>query len=212
VTFKGNLVFIVFSVGVKMSIEQKIEFIIAVRNYACEKRQKWAEGIDFTASDNISEEKILLRSIEPQGGTGFVSVDDVRKMLKVMKNKDCSKGFLVAKRFTDAATQEMTQGNIQPVSDEYMPPCEPKTVYTAINDCTTNLCKNKCGEISLKKSKCQDNQKGKLCRVKSINDDALFHFERGWQSLLRNDLIQLLSEQKTMLAKTPTKATLVSYA
>jgi len=183
-----------------MSVEQKVEFIMAVRNYACEKRQKWAEGMDFTASDNVSAEKILLRSIDSEDRTGFVNADDVRNMMKVMKSKDCGKGVLVAKRFTDAATQEMTRGNIQHVSDEYMPPCAPKTVYGAINERVNTLCKSKCGEISSQALKCANSQKGKLCRVKSINDDAIFHFERGWENLLRNDLIQLLSEQKTLLA------------
>ena len=184
----------------EMSVEDKAEFLIAVRNYKCEKREKWSGGTDFMASDVTSEEKVLLRSIEPQTKLGFVGADDVKNMLKVMKRKDCDRGVLIGKRFTDAATQEMNVNNIQQVSDEYMPPVRSENIILTINDCVNNLCRTKCGAIPLKESDCKGRVKESVCRVRSINDDALFHYERGWMSLMKNDLRQLLLMNKTVKA------------
>lgn len=174
---------------------------MATRNYRCEKRKRWAEGIDFTASDMTSDEKILLRLVEPQGKTGFVGVDAVKKMLKVMKHENYDRGVLIGKRFTDGATQEMTRENIQRVSDEYMPPCKPERIYLTINDCVNNLCKAKCGEIPKRESDCKGHLKENSCRVRAISDNASFHFEHGWMSLMNNDLNQLLSLHKSMKAR-----------
>ena len=118
-------------------------------------------------------------------------------MLKVMKRKDCDSGVLIGKRFTDAATQEMTQDNIQHVSDVYMPPIKPENIFLTINGCIDDLCRARCGTIPLKESDCKGRLRESLCRVRSISDDALFHFEQGWLSLMKNDLRQLLSINKS---------------
>jgi NACHT-associated inactive Restriction Endonuclease 1 len=180
----------------EMSIEDNAEFLIAVRNYKCEKREKWSGGIDFLASDVTSGEKVFLRLIEPKSKSGFVGADDVKDMLKVMKRKDCDRGVIISKRFTDAAAQEMKFYNIQQVSDEYMPPMKSENIILTINDCINNLCKTRCGAIPLKESDCKGRLKERLCRIRSISDDALFHYERGWIDLMKNDLRQLLLMDK----------------
>ena len=180
-----------------MSIEDKAEFLIAVRNYKCVKKKKWSDGVDFFASDMIADEKVILRLFEPRNTLRFVGVDDVKSMVKVMRREGCAKGLLVGKRFTTGATQEMERCNIQQVSDEYMPPIKPENISLKIDDCITNLCKIRCGAVPVKTSDCKAHRKGGLCRVKSISDDALFHRERGWMDLLKNDLKQLLLLNKT---------------
>jgi len=180
----------------EMSIEDKAEFLIAVKNLKCEKREKRSDGIDFLASDIVSAEKVFVRVIEPRSKSGFVGADDVKTMLKVMKRKDYTRGVIIGKRFTEAATQEMSSCNIQQVSDEYMPPVKSESILLTINDCVNNLCKTKCGTVPQKESDCKGRVKESVCRVRSINDDALFHYERGWIDLMKNDLRQLLLMDK----------------
>ncbi len=175
-----------------IGIENKAKLLIAIRDYRCAQSEKWADGMDYWASEKISDRKVLLRSIEPQRKGGFVNIVDVRNMVEVMKKNDCHNGVLIGRRFTDAATQEMTQDNIQQVSDEYMPPVKPENIILAINCCVDKLCKTKCGAIPVKESDCKGHLKDSICRVRTISDDALFHFERGWTDLLKSDLRQLL--------------------
>lgn len=176
-----------------MSIEDRAELFMAVRNYKCEERKKWDEGIDFTALDSSSEEKILLRLIEPGARAGFVGIDAVKKMSEMMKRQDYDKGFLIGKRFTEAAEEEMTQQNIQRISEDYMPPMAPERLYLTINDHVCNLCKIKCGEVPQKETDCKGYSNSNSCAVRIISDNAAFHFERGWISLLEHDFKKITS-------------------
>lgn len=180
-----------------MSVEDKTEFIIAIRNYKYQKIDRHMDFIDVTAS-SPSNEKILLRSIEPQGKTGFVGIDDVKNMMKVMKHGDYDHGVLISKRFTEGAVQEMAQENIQQISDEYMPPFDTEKLYLAINNCINNQCKVKCGGIPLKESDCKGHLKGSFCKVRALSDNSSFHFAHGWIDLMKNDLKQLLSLTKAI--------------
>jgi hypothetical protein len=135
--------------------------------------------------------------MDPQSKAGFVGVDDVKKMLKDMKSQNCDRGVFISKRFTAAAAEEMANGKIQQVSDGYMPPVKPENLYLAISDSVDNLCKAKCSLVPAKRSDCRSWAEGNTCRVREISNNAAFHFERGWISLLNDDLRQLLSLPKS---------------
>lgn len=180
-----------------MGVKDTTEFIMAIRDYKCTKTERRLERIDVTAV-NASNEKILLRSIEPQGKAGFVGVDEVKNMIKVMKNEKYNTGILISKRFTTAAVQEMRQEKIQQVSDEYMPPFDTEKLYFAITNCVNEQCKVQCGKIPSKKSDCTGHLKGSTCRVRALSDNSIFHLEHGWINLMKNDLKQLLSLSKSI--------------
>jgi hypothetical protein len=183
---------------VRMSAEDKAGVIIALRNYKCERKKKRNDGVDFSVLDSASDEKILMRALNPQTKAGFVGVDDVKKMLKDMKTQKCDRGVLISRRFTVAASEEMALGKIQQVSDGYMPPASPQNIYLTLNDCVTTQCKAKCGTAPSRQSDCKSWENGNECRVRTISNNASFHFERGWASLLNEDLRQLLSLPKNL--------------
>jgi hypothetical protein len=171
-----------------MGIKDEAELFMAMRNYSCEEREKWDEGVDIIALDTASHEKVLLRIVEPQSKSGFVGIDAVRKMMETMEHDEYDKGVLFGKRFTDAAKQELMQNDIQRISEGYMPKFKPERLYLRINQYVNDLCKEKCGKIPKKESDC----KGK-CRIRVISDNASFHFEQGWINLMKKDLRLLLS-------------------
>jgi hypothetical protein len=179
-----------------MSMELKAELVIAVRDYEFEEKQRWNEGIDFTASDTRGDEKVLLRVVtEPKLKSGFVGVDTVRKMAGIMKHEDYDKGVLISKRFSESAKDEMSQEGIQMISEKYMPSFEPQELYLTISDHVDDLCQTKCGHIPKKESDCKgkDSNGHYSCEIRLISDNALFHLERGWTNFLQNDLMRLLA-------------------
>jgi hypothetical protein len=184
----------------EMSNQEKAEFLIAVRNYKFEGKEKWSKGLDFKVSDKTSGANVLMRLVESERSSGYVSTDDVKAMVKVMKRKECPSGIMIGKKFTDAATSEMTEGNIQHVSEEYMPPVPSANMILTINECIDNLCISKCGKIPMQKSDCTGDLNNSVCKVRTISDDVSFHFERGWLDLIKNDLRQLLVMSKVAKA------------
>ena len=174
--------------GLEITIQDEAELFMAMRNYSCEGREKWDEGIDIIALDSASKEKVLLRIVETKSKSGFVGIDAVRKMLEAIEHEKYDRVFLFGKRFTDAAKQELIHNNIQRISEGYMPKFKPERLYLRINQYVNDLCKVKCGKIPERESDCKGD-----CRIRVISDNASFHFEQGWINLMKKDLKQLLS-------------------
>ena len=181
-----------------MSLELAAELVMMIEDYECEKKQKWAEGVDFTASDAKSDEKILLRLItEPKSKSGVICVDDVKEMVGRMERSDYDKGVLISKEFTTAAREELRKKGIQIISEKSMP-YKSKELYSKLQDCIDDLCKAKCGQVPESESDCQGFSDGDYsCRIRLISDNASFHFDHDWSRLLQNDLKRLLAMQKT---------------
>ena len=169
---------------------------MAVQNYKFEERTKNDHWVDFTASDPTSEEKILLRVIDTKQATNYIGVDAVRKILETMQRQQFGKAVLVGRRFTDAAQLEMSEKNVQRISEDYMPPVLPERIFLTINEHVNNLCKMNCGKVPQQETECTGFSKGTKCGIRTISDNAAFHFERGWIPLLRNDLKKLVSMQQ----------------
>jgi len=165
---------------------------MAIRNFECLKKGTHSGYTDITASD-LSNKKILLRSIEPQSKAGFVGVEEVKNMVKTMKLENYDSGILISSKFTIAAAEEMANEKIQLVSDDYMPHFGTEKIYLTITNCINNQCKAKCGKIPRKNSDCKQQVKGNLCKIKALSDNSSFHFEHGWIDLMKNDLKQLLA-------------------
>ena len=177
---------------------------MAVRDYECQERQRWDEGIDFTALDAESDEKILLRVITaPKSESNIVGLDAVREMVEVMEEERYDKGVLISDRFTESAKKEMSQKGIQMISEKYMPPFEPQKLYIALQDCMDEFCKAKCGQVPKTEADCKGiNSDGDYaCKVRLISDNALFHLEHGWTNLLRKDLMKLLASRNLQNVK-----------
>jgi len=179
----------------------KAELIMAIRGYDCEEEEFRDHGVDFTASDEEADEKILLRVItNPKSNSGVVGVDAVAKMAEIIEQEDYDKGILVSERFSGAARNEMRRKGIQMISERYTPSVTPQKLYLTIQDCVDGLCKTKCGRVPEKIADCEgrDSEGDYSCRIRLVSDNASFHFQRGWTDLLREDLKQLLTLRKSL--------------
>ncbi len=182
-----------------MSLELAAELVMMIEDYECQRKRRWAEGIDFTASDAKSDDKVLLRLItEPKSKSGVIGVDDVKQMVGRMEGGNYDKGVLISNEFTDAAREELWRNGIRVISEECLP-YRPKQLYPKLQDCVDSLCKAKCGKVPKKESDCRGYSDGDYsCRIRLISDNASFHFDHDWSALLQNDLKRLLAMQKTM--------------
>jgi hypothetical protein len=178
-----------------MSLELEAELVMTVRDYECEERRRWDEGIDFTALDAKSDDKILLRVITaPKTKSDVVGVDDVRKMCEIIAHEHYDTGILISKRFSESARKEMYQRSIQMISENYKPRFKPEKLTLKIQHCIDDLCKAKCGRVPENASDCKGYSEGRYsCKLRLISDNALFHATRGWTNLLKRDLMRLLA-------------------
>ena len=168
---------------------------MAIEDYEPKGREKWDKGFDITALDNESKDKVLIRLItKPKSRSGYVGADTVERMVAAIDNEGYDKGVLISNRFTEAARRRLAQEGIKRISDDFMLDFTPRRLYLVARELVDNLCKVKCGKVPQKESDC----KGRLnnhyaCEVRLLSDNASFHFERGWTSLLQKDTLRLLS-------------------
>jgi len=171
------------------------ELVMAIKEYDNVKRRRWKRGIDIIVSPVRSDDKILMRVInKSRSKSGIVGVDAVREMSEFLEHNDYDCGFLIGKRFTNAAREEMSREGIEVISEKHMPAFKPQTLYFSVNKIVEKLCRAKCGQVPEKESDCKGYSKGSYsCKIRLISDDASFHFEHGWTNLLQNDLKRLLA-------------------
>ena len=167
-----------------MSTENKTNQILALRGYKSVKKQKTNNLTDITVMDNLNK-KILMRVLEPFGEE-YADFNDVKNMTESMKSDDYHSAILLSKKFTDTAVNEMEKQKIQYISDDNMPPFNIEELYSAIVNCVSNQCLNKCGKDASAKSECIN--AADLCRNRALAGNAKSHFDQGSVGLLKNDL------------------------
>lgn len=168
---------------------------MAIEDYKSIDVEKRNNGLDITALDKESDDKILLRVItEPESKSGYVGADTVDRMVAAIENKDCDKGILISNRFTKAARRKLAEEGIRRMSDDGRTYFDLERLYLVARDLVDDLCKAKCGKVPQKESECKGRVNGGYsCNVRLISDNASFHFERGWTSALQKDVLRLLS-------------------
>jgi len=179
----------------------KAELIMAIRGYEEEDRQRWEEGIDFLASHEELDDKILLRVItEPRSKSGIVGIDTINDIGDALQLEDYDEVVFISKSFTKAAREEMTREGIQIISEKFMPSFKPQKLYFALRDYINSLCQIKCGYAPKKRSDCsgRDSEGQYTCNIRLISDNASFHFKQGWKNLLKQDLERLITIKNSL--------------
>jgi len=178
---------------------ERAKLVLAVREYQVEKTRRREGKIDFTVSPPESDDRILIRVMtEPESKSGYVGVNTVRKMSRTLGRRHYEKGILIGKRFTKAAKSEMENEDIEAISGR-IPRFKPERLYLVIQGHVDNLCKAKCGKIPKEESDCKGYSDGQYsCNIRLINDNANFHFKRGWANPLRRDLVKLLAIEEAL--------------
>jgi hypothetical protein len=177
-----------------MVMENKTNFIIAVRGYTVVKKETKKNYTDVTAMDSLNK-KVLLRVIEPINNE-CVNGEVVKDISEFAKIENYDHAILVSNKFTDNALHEMTKLKIQRVSDDYMPPFEIIELYSAIVNCANNQCNKKCGKTQSAISECDEKKVADICRIRALGKSAKSHFEDGLIGLLKNDLKTALALNK----------------
>jgi hypothetical protein len=185
-----------------MGMENKTNFIVAIRGYKILKKETKANFTDVTAMDSLNN-KVLLRLIEPKNNE-CIGSDAVKNITEFIKTEDYNQGILVSNRFTENAVVEMIKQKIQRVSDDYMPPFEIEELYSAIVNCANNQCNKKCGKTQEEISECDEKKVADICRIKTLGKSAKSHFDQGSVGLLKNDLKTALAlNSNHFLTETP---------
>ena len=183
-----------------MSLELKTELFMTLKDYEPEGLERLGSRLDITALDDESDDRILLRVItKSKSESGRVGMGTAQKMVEAIQSDGYDKVILIGESFTEAARRKLIEEGIQTVSEDFLLNFEPKRLYLAVKELVDDVCKTKCGEIPKKESDCKGySNRHYSCRARLVSDNAWYHFERGWKKLLQEDVLRVLSLQRSL--------------
>ena len=182
-----------------MDPELKANLLMQIKGYAPKKRNKCENGFDIIASDKATKEKILLRVVKSPESMHGVDVEAADQMIAKKEKVKCDRGVFVSDKFTPAAIRKLAKEDIKAFPEGKMPGIEAVRLYSAARKLVDTLCKAKCGEIPQCEADCNGfSDDGYSCEVRRMSDDASFHFNHRWISLLIRDTQRLFALQRSL--------------
>ena len=170
----------------------QIELLKSLHGYEMEGVNDEVGSIDYVASGDDHEKKLLRAIIDPKLNKSKVYTDTARKIIALLEDEDYDEAVILAENFTKGAEklirEEKGLGYISPGH-----PYSISELLYAIQEKTWELCKLRCGKAPKTESDCKPS-----CPVRRISDDADFHVERRWLTLLMNDFSRLVTLQREM--------------
>jgi len=121
----------------------------------------------------------------------------LKKWRAKMEKAKCDRGVFVSDKFTPAAVRKLAKEDIKAFPEGKMPRIGAVTLYSTTRKLVDSLCRAKCGKVPQRESDCDGfSDDGYSCEVRRISDDASFHLNHMWLSLLLRDTQRLYMLQR----------------
>ena len=140
------------------------------------------------------KKKKLVRVIKHRKGIS----DKIRETIKSMDEEGYKEVKIITANLTDNAKKLILEKNdLGFITKDRRTPYSISELYYAIQVMVDKLCKSICGKIPKTDKDCKGYHQGKYsCMVRVISDNADFHAERHWLSMLYDDFSKLLDIKK----------------
>ena len=171
----------------------QIELLKALNGYEMERINDEIGSIDYVASGD-DEKKLLRVIIDPEVNISKADTDKIRKTIAFLEVENYDEAIILAEEFTYGAEKLIREKKgLDYISSDLEHPYSISELIYAIQEKTWELCKLICGKVPKTESDCKHS-----CPVRRISDDADFHAERRWLTLLMNDFSQLVKLLREM--------------
>lgn len=139
------------------------------------------------------KKKKLVRVIKYRKGSRSIS-DKIKETIKSMDEEGYKEVKIITANLTDNAKKLILEKNdLGFITKDRRTPYSISELYYAIQVMVDKLCKSICGKIPKTDKDCKGYHQGKYsCMVRVISDNADFHAERKWYSILYEDFSKLL--------------------
>jgi len=158
----------------------QIELLKAIHGYEKNGVNDEIGSIDYVASGDGDEKKLLRVIIDPKANRSKANTDTIRTTIEFLENEDYDEAVILAEEVTQGA-KSLIRGkkNLHYISLGLEHPYSISEFIYAIQKKTSELCKLKCGKVPKTERDCKGYQDGEYkCLVRRISDDADFHADR----------------------------------
>jgi hypothetical protein len=182
-----------------MDLKMKADLLLSIQGYSPKKRRKRENGLDIIARDKEADEKILVRVVDTLDSRRGIDVATADNMIAKKDKEDCDRGVFISGKFTPAAKRKLAEEGIKTLSEGQMPGIDVEKLYAATRKLVDKLCTAKCGKVPRREADCPGfSDDGYSCEIRRISDNASFHLDRMWMSLLMKDTQRLFMLQHSL--------------
>ncbi len=137
--------------------------------------------------------KKLVRVIKHRKGSRSIT-DKVRETIEIVDEEGYKEAKIITANLTDNAKKLIIEKkNIGFITRDQRTPYSISDLFYAIQVMADKLCKSICGRVPKTDKDCKGYHQGKYsCMVRLMSDNADFHAERHWFSMLYDDFSKLL--------------------
>jgi len=155
----------------------QIELLKAIHGYEKNGVNDELGSIDYVASGDGDEKKLLRVIIDPKANRSKANTDTIRTIKEFLEKENYDEAVILAKEVTQGA-KSLIRGkkNLHYISLGLERPYSISELIYAIQEKSSELCKLRCGKVP---------------KTRRISDDADFHADRKWLKLLMNDFSKL---------------------
>ncbi|MBD3171847.1 hypothetical protein GF326_05190 [Candidatus Bathyarchaeota archaeon] len=170
-----------------------VEIMKTLHGYENPSYNPETESLDLETMEN-NQKKVLRVMMDEDEESSPIYIKTLEATLEEIEETDIDQCLLLGKRITSASRRLVKE---TPQLDYLTPDVSPhyrvsELVYT-IQSKTLDLCKQKCGKIPQGKDDCKGIVNGEYrCQVRKLSDDATFHAEMKWGSVLKEDVKALI--------------------
>jgi hypothetical protein len=172
-------------------LETEIELMKTIEGYEKKGSNKKSGIIDYVSDEGEKLLRVLLNK-KPRGSKAIT--ETVKNAIDSMEEGGYEEAFIIAEEFTYGAKKLIRDTErLGYISRDQGSPHSFTDILSAIQSKMIELCESKCGKYPSTEDECKGYRHGKYsCVVRKISDDADFHAERGWISLLYSDFSKLI--------------------
>ena len=151
-------------------------------------------------TEEDDKKKVLRVMIDEDFDSNPIYVKDIDESLESLEEEDVDQFLILGKRITSASRRMMKENDdIDYLTPKTSPHYRISELVYAIQNKTLSLCELKCGMIPRAEGDCDGVEDGNYtCSVRRISDDATFHAEMKWESVLHEDFKKLVELDKEL--------------
>ena len=176
-----------------------VEIMKTLHGYEKQDYNDKIECIDLQTEENDSK-KLLRVLVDEKQKSQPIYVKTVNQTLQSLKEDDIDKALIIGKRATRASRRLLNENeNLDYLTPEINPHYHLTELLYAVKDLTKELCRVKCGKVPHSESDCKGHtDRNYTCDVRRVSDDATFHAEMKWNTVLHEDIDKLIKMKQEL--------------
>lgn len=169
----------------------QVELIENIHGYDKKVSNDKINAVDYIKGKG--KKKKLVRVIKHRKGSRSIT-DKVKETIETMDEEGYKEAKIITANLTNNAKKLIIEKkNLDFITRDRRTPYSINELYYANQVMADKLCKSICGKAPKTDNDCKGYHQGKSsCMVRMISDNADFHAERQWFSMLYDDFSKLL--------------------